>query len=220
MTIMFETMNHEDIKSYVLDSLSSVNERLFPYNIYIAHLLARKKNAELKAFATLDSSTLSTSTYDSFLSSLPIEDVNFAAQYYSQTTLMFDQSHLVYFYYGSSSNVFFNVFGSTLPSDFSKLYNYMIANNLLKKIGTNLGKAHLFSSQIAYHDFSSFVQNQNFTNYSDAVDAMILEMNYAKKDRDHLLMLLQQRDDHIQSLNDKITEINHKNYISSTFTWS
>ncbi len=217
---MFETMNHEDIKSYVLDSLSSVNERLFPYNTYIAHLLARKKNTELKAFAALDSSTVSTSTYDSFLSSLSIEDLNFASHYHSETTSMFDQSHLVYFYYGSSSNVFLTVFDSILPSDFNKLYNYMIANNLLKKIGTNLGKAHLFSSQIAYHDFSSFIQNQNFNNYSDAVDAMILEMSYVKKDRDHLLMLLQQKDEHIDSLNNKITEINHKNYISSTFTWS
>jgi hypothetical protein len=220
MTIMFETMNHEEIKSYILDSLSSVNERLFPYNTYIAHLLARKKNQELKNFASLDSSSVYASTYDSLLSSLSSEDINFASQYYSETTSMFDQSHLVYFYYGSSSNVFFNIFPSVLPSDFNNLYTYMIANNLLKKIGTNLGKAHLFSSQIAYHDFSSFIDNQTFVNYSDAVDAMILEMSNLKKDRQHLLMLLDQKDQHISSLHQDIADLNHKNYISSTFTWS
>lgn len=220
MTILFDNMNHEQIKSYVLDSLSSVNERLFSYNTYIAHLLARKKNQELKELSSLNSSSLSSSYYDSLLFSLSSEDNTFALDYYNQTTASFDASHLVYFYHGSSSHIFHNVFNSLLPSDFNMLYNYMIQNSLLKKIGTNLGKAHLFSSQIAYHDFSSMIAPVSYNNYSDAVDAMIKDVTTLKKDRDHLLFLLDMKDVDIQNLEIRINELAHKSYIASTFTWS
>jgi len=49
---------------------------------------------------------------------------------------------------------------------------------------------------------------------------MVNEMSDLKKDISHLLYLLDQKDIDILNLENKITELNHRNYISSTFTWS
>lgn len=220
MTILFKGLDHEQIKSYVLQSFSSSNERFHPYNYYLAHLLARKKNADLKHYTSLDSTSVSPSSYSFLFDNLSQEDKNFAIDYYNQTTSCFDSSHLLYLYHGPSSAVFSNIFSDILPSDFNHLYFYLIENNLLKKIGTNLGKAHIFSSQIAYHDFSTFTSAGSFTSYTEAVDAMVNEMSDLKKDISHLLYLLDQKDLDILNLQNKITEINHRNYIASTFTWS
>ena len=55
---------------------------------------------------------------------------------------------------------------------------------------------------------------------ADAVDSMIKDMSNLKKDRDHLLLLLDIKDIDIQNLETKINELAHKSYIASTFTWS
>lgn len=220
MIMLFKSLDHEQIKSYVLQSFSSANERLHPYNYYFAHLLARKKNTDLKQFASLESTSVPPSSYSSLFNALSQEDKNFAVDYYDQTSSCFDSSHLLYLYHGSSSSVFSNIFLGILPSDFNRLYDYLIQNRLIKKIGTNLGKAHIFSSQIVYHDFSTFTHADSYTSYTEAVDAMVEEMSDLKQDISYLLYLLDQKDKDILNLENKITELNHRNYISSTFTWS
>jgi len=96
MTILFKSLDHEQIKSYVIQSFSSSNERFHPYNYYLAHLLARKKNADLKHYVSLDSTSVSPSSYSFLFDNLSQEDKNFAIDYYNQTTSSFDSSDLLY----------------------------------------------------------------------------------------------------------------------------
>lgn len=220
MIMSFENITHEQVHSYVLESIAQATERLYPYTNYLAYLLARKKNQELKNLVSFPSSTVSTSAHEALYHSLPQEDIDFSQLYYQNTVSEFNSDDLIYLYYGSSNNLFTNVFQNILPSDFAVIYKYLVDNKLVKKIGTNTGKAHLISSQIAFHDFSTFTTKLSFDNYPDAFDSMMKDLSTLKMDRQYLLALLKDKDQTISDLHSTIDQINHNNYIASTYTWS
>lgn len=209
-------MTNDEIKSYVLERISFSNEKLYPYNNYLAYLLAKKKNQELKYYYSLDHSS---SALSQIFSSLSIEDVNFSTNYYNESISSFSEDSIIYFYYGSSNKMFLEFFPDILPSDFNKLYSYLISNNLIKKIGTNLGKAYLISSEIVYHNFSSFTLDLPSADYHQAFDSMLKDISYLNQDREYLISLLVEKDQTIASLNASIDEAKYQHYISTTFTW-
>lgn len=220
MTIILHEMNREQITQYVLGCIEQANDSIYPYVPYIAHLLDKKKNSDLKLFFSVPSTQISQDGYQNPFANLEEPLRSSALAYIQETTDNFSSDDLIYIYYGSSYSMFQNIFVDILPSDFHQLYTYMIENNILRKLGTNLGKAHLISSAIFSHDFSSFVAPHPFQNYSEAMKSMMKEFNYLKEDRSYLLSVLEQKDQFILSLQQKIQELQYQNYISSSHTWS
>lgn len=221
MTILLHDMIYsENLTEYIIDSINNANESIYPYTPYIAHLLDKKKNPELKSFLSVPSSAISAADYQNRFSQLDESLRASALAYRQETTSNFSPEDYIYLYYGSSYSLFQNVFLNILPSDFHQLYSYMIENNLLKKIGTNLGKAHLLSSAFSSHDFSGFIASHPFQNYSDAMKSMLQDFNYLKEDRSYLLGLLEDKEQTIFLLNQKIQDLIYQNYISASHTWS
>lgn len=220
MTIMLHEISHTDeLSFYILRSIHNQNDSFYPLNGYISHLLKDKKNTLLKSLLSLPKEQFKFQS-DHCFSLLTSSEKNLALEFRQDLTSDFSSNDEIFIYYGSSLSLFENVFTDILPSDFHDLYHYMIQNNLIKKIGTNLGKAHLFSSVISDHDFSDFIAAPLFQNYSDAMKAMMKDFNLLKEDRSYLLSVIDSQKEIIAVLNQKIQDLNYRNYISSTHTWA
>lgn len=216
--IFYSDLTRPDFSATVLNPiLDSMDDFLYPLNLYTAYNIADKNYATLKTFAFNNSSSnCGVSFYSQKISELTSDQINTAKRWLEINTLApHEYSHV---YVGSKSSLRNYFFSDFIPSAFDSLYSYLIRNNYIRQIGQGQGAAILFNSSLFSIPFSLPPQG-SVDQFSGAIESFIQNFNSLKNDNEYLYNIILQKNQHIDLLNNKIAELEHKTYLDSRMTW-
>jgi hypothetical protein len=205
--------NSDSLRNIFVNKIVSIQNELYPLNVYTAHLILSKNSSFIKTFLQDNPPhTLTINDYNIFISSLTQQEILKAQFYVNQNS---DSYYPTYVLLGSKvslKNLFFDFY----PSVFSDIFNYLIFNGSLKQVGTGKGYAFLFYPSIVDLDFSDYSFD---TGSQDIATSFINFYNSLKEDNQYLESVIQQKDQYIEKLEHKIQTLDQENYVFYHSTW-
>lgn len=184
------------------------NDSLYPLNEFTAHHMVNKNYSYLKTFATENpSSSLTKEFYNNQYSLLTSTEIDIARSY-----IDFISSDLAYVFFGSKTLFKSSFFDDFTPSAYDSLISFLSSNDYIKTLGSGHGSAIVFKNEAFSNSFV-------IPNSQISVDSFVNQYNQIKNDNLYLLQILQQKDQTIATLNQRIVQLQHDYYNASQMTW-
>lgn len=203
----------ENLRNVFIEKIYSIQDSLYPLNLFTAHLLITKNSSFLKKYAVQNPPhSITPQDYNLLISSLTQLEISSAQDYVNNNSLSY---YPTYVFFGSKDDLRSHFF-EFYPSVFSSLFDYLISSGTLVKSGTGKGRAFLFLPSILDLDFSDYSFAEDDQNI---LDSFLSFHNSIKDDNNYLLSVIEQKDNYIQTLHEKINSLAQQNYISYHSTW-
>jgi hypothetical protein len=194
--------------------LNSMNDSLYPLNLYTGYHLALKNYITLKTFSSENlSSNCGRSFYTDKISHFTSNDIAIASDWLNSHS--FD-----YFYIGSKISLKSNFFSNFLPSAFDFLYSHLLENNCIRQIGSGPGSVILFNSSLLSEPISFSFDFHSNEDMVQNFQSFIHNYNNLQNDNRYLSHLIDQKNASIANLTKTIDELEHKNYLNTRMTWN
>jgi hypothetical protein len=205
--------NCDSLRNIFIDKIISIQNELYPLNIYTAHLIVDKNPSLIKSFLQDNPPhVLTVDDYNILISSLTQQQISKAQVYLDQNS---DSYYPTYVLLGSKVSLR-NLFFDFYPSVFSDIFNYLIFKGSLKQVGNGKGYAFLFYPSILDLDFSDYT----FDNHSDDIAVSFVNFyNSLKEDNQYLESVIKQKDEYIEKLEQRVQNLDQQNYVFYHSTW-
>lgn len=215
MITLSHLSDHNNFRTIIIDRFTKAEDAIYPLNEYIASFILKKDFISLKDFALLNPSTYITiDKWKRLISTLKLNEIS-AAKEYVDTYALDQDIHPAYIYVGSKNSLR-QVFYDFIPSAFDHTFNYL-SSNYITQVGPGKGSAFVIHPTFFSSTFSDFTPNT--ASSLDILSRVTAEFKSLQSDNEYLYSLLSEKDQTINSLINKISDLEHQNYITSQITW-